>query len=51
MDGEAPQDGLAIDFDPDALRETYRQEREKRVRPGRPARAGAAHLMATPLEE
>ncbi len=33
MDGEAPQDGLVIDFDPDALRERYRAERDKRLRP------------------
>ncbi|HVN02399.1 MAG TPA: NAD(P)/FAD-dependent oxidoreductase [Caulobacteraceae bacterium] len=33
MDGATAPDELVIDFDPDALREKYRQERAKRLRP------------------
>src|SRR5580658_3154663 len=32
-DGSITPDGLVIDFDPDELREKYRAEREKRLRP------------------
>jgi cyclohexanone monooxygenase len=32
MDGSAPPDEMVIDFDPDALREKYAQERAKRLR-------------------
>jgi len=31
-DASAPNQGTTLDFDPDALRERYRQEREKRLR-------------------
>jgi cyclohexanone monooxygenase len=33
MDGATPPDSLVIDFDPDALRDKYRAERDKRLRP------------------